>query len=129
MHHPFLDAKNMSDDEILNKIAMLNQRVMYAQGMIGDRSMIMSLGQMIETLQCEYEERMAVRAQAHWDKQFPDIIESDPDFKKTKEGKKAAATGDALTRPSFNRKFVKPNLDITPVPTKHAPKDDSEESK
>jgi hypothetical protein len=126
MHHPFIQTRRLSEEELLKKISELSTKLMYARGLVGDRSMIASLEQIIDAYQDEYQERLSKQAQEHWNKQFPSVIESDPEFKISKDGKKTGGVGiDA--KPSFNNKFSKlPHLDITPVPTRHAPVDDSD---
>ena len=126
MFNPFLDTKSMSDEEILSKMTLVNQRMMYAQNVVGDQSMIASLGSYLDALQAEYQERINLRMQQQWNSQFPEVIESDPDFKTVKAGKKSGVAGNPDLQPKFNKKFVRPDLDITPVPTRHADKKDPE---
>lgn len=121
MFSPFLDLKSMSEDELLKKINQLSQRMSFAHGMVGDRSMIESLSHLLEAYQTEYQERLLIRAHDQWTSQFPSVIESDPDFKEEKA--KPVGTPGKDLRPNFNKKFVRPDLDIVPVPTRHADKD------
>lgn len=120
MFSPFLDLKAMSEEELLNKINTLTMRMNYAQNFVGDRTMMNSLGMYLEAFQNEYQERQIIRANEQWNSQFPEIIESEPDFKVAKDKKPGAPDGPV--RPAFNKKFVRPDLDITPVPTRHAEK-------
>lgn len=120
MFSPFLDLKAMSEEELLGKITTLRTRMQYAQNFVGDRTMINSLGMYLEAFQNEFQERQIIRANEQWTSQFPEVIESEPDFKVAAAKKAGEAAGPA--RPAFNRKFVRPDLDITPVPTRHAEK-------
>lgn len=124
MFSPFLDLKAMSEEELLSKITTLTNRMNYAHTFPGDRSMINSLGMYLEAFQNEFQERQMIRANDQWTKQFPEVIESEPDFKI--QAAKKAGLGGAEVRPAFNKKFVRPDLDITPVPTRHAEKKDDE---
>jgi hypothetical protein len=121
MFSPFLDLKAMSEEELLSKITTLTTRMQYAQNFVGDRTMINSLGVYLEAYQNEFQERQIVRANDQWTSQFPAIIESEPDLK-ISTVKKPGAPGGPELRPAFNKKFVRPDLDITPVPTRHAEK-------
>ena len=131
MDHPLIDPKSMGDEEILKKIALLNSRLNYAHAMMayGDRSMVDSLMAMISTLQFEYEERLAIRAKDAWDKQFPEIIETDWPAEKIESSKGKASKRDDEARPKFNKKFVRTDMDIKVTPTKHAPKEDDDDTK
>ena len=120
MFSPFLDLKAMSEEELLSKITTLTTRMQYAQNFVGDRTMINSLGMYLEAFQNEFQERQVIRANDQWNSQFPEVIESEPDFKVAAAKKAGEASGPI--RPAFNRKFVRPDLDITPVPTRHAEK-------
>lgn len=121
MFSPFLDLKAMSEEELLSKITTLRTRMQYAQNFVGDRTMINSLGMYLESFQNEFEERQIIRANEQWNNQFPEIIESEPDLQ-VSTTKKPGVPGGPELRPAFNKKFVRPDLDITPVPTRHAEK-------
>jgi hypothetical protein len=114
--HPLINAKALTDDEIMAKIGVLTQRLAYARGMIGDVSMINNLNVILETYRSEYQERLAKQQYDAWQKQFPDVIESDPEFKK--DAKATGAPG-SPAKPTFTKKFGqsgKMPFDLTPVP-------------
>lgn len=121
MFSPFLDLKSMSEEDLMSKIATLTTRMQYAQNFAGDRSMINSLGMYLEAFQNEFQERQIIRANEQWNSQLPEIIESEPDLQ-IAAAKKPGVPGGPELRPAFNKKFVRPDLDITPVPTRHAEK-------
>lgn len=91
--HPFFDPKTLSDEEILKKSHEIMSRLQYAHAVVGDSIMIEQLELLLESLQIERQERMNKQTWDMWHSQFPDVIESDPEFKKTKktEERKPAA--------------------------------------
>lgn len=120
--HPFINAKELSDEELTTKVGQLVQKITYARAAIGDVSMINSLNAILETFQMELQERYARQSFDMWNKQFPDVIESDPDFKKEGKDGKGVVAGES--KPAFSKKFGRgQHLDITPVPVvKEEPK-------
>lgn len=91
--HPFFDPKTLTDDEILKKSHEIMSRLQYAHAFVGDMHMIEQLELLLESLQIERQERMNKQAWDMWQSQFPEVIESDPEFKKSKkaEERKPAA--------------------------------------
>ena len=105
MFSPFLDLKAMSEEELLGKITTLRTRMQYAQNFVGDRTMINSLGMYLEAFQNEFQERQIIRANEQWTSQFPEVIESEPDFKVAAAKKAGEAAGPArpATGPATRR--------------------------
>lgn len=85
MVHPLFDAKPLSDDELVKKLSVLMSRLNYARGFIGDQDMIDQLEAMIETIQIERDERFAKQSWDAWQSQFPEVNNTDPDFKVEKK--------------------------------------------
>ena len=83
--HPFFDPKPLSDDDILKKLNEVSSRLRYAQSFIGDQIMIDQLELLMESLQNERQERMNRQYFDSWNSQFPDVLESDPEFKKDRK--------------------------------------------
>lgn len=83
--HPFFDPKPLSDDDILKKLNEVSSRLRYAQAYVGDFVMIEQLELLMESLQNERQERMDRQYFDSWNSQFPEVLESDPEFKKDKK--------------------------------------------
>lgn len=105
MNHPFFNVKDLDDDAINKKILQLQGRLLYTQAFSGNQAMMDQMFLMLETLEAERQERYAVEAFKAYNKQFPDIIESDPEFKRKNN---EAAKVDADGKPKVERPKVQP---------------------
>lgn len=116
--HPFLSFKELSDDELLNKTTELQKRLNKAH-MWGSSSDILSqLEWMLEMIEEEKMERMTKQTFEQIQGMFPEIVESDPEFAKSKSELdetntkvvKPAATKKNLTLPvpSFHKEYTTP---------------------
>lgn len=102
--HPFFDPSTLSDDEIVQKMASLTQRLMVAQWTSHNMAMRGQIQGMIEALTEERERRLQIQTQEAWDKQFPERIESDPEFKLTR-GDKADEKASVVKPVNAQKKF------------------------
>lgn len=117
--YPFFDAGNLTDDEILNKLNQLTQRAMVAQMSSRNPQMLDQLYAMIDMLNEERVFRLQQQTVEAWNKMFPDVIESDPDFKGERVEKDAnkpahvvkPAQGQKgnLQAPIFHKEYVNKN--------------------
>lgn len=116
--HPFLSFKELSDDELLNKTTELQKRLNKAH-MWGSSSDILSqLEWMLEMIEEEKMERMSKQTFEQIQGMFPEIVESDPEFAKSKgdleetntKVVKPASTKKNLTlpAPSFHKEYTTP---------------------
>lgn len=95
--HPFLSFKNLSDDELLEKTSEIHKRINKAYMWGSSRDLISQLQWMLEMIEEEKEERLKKQTFEAIQGMFPEVVESDPEFAKSK-----AETEDA------NAKVVKP---------------------
>lgn len=82
--HPFFNAKDLDDDAINKKILELQRRLMYTNAFGANPEMMDQFYSLLEALEFERQERAAIQMNKMFNQQFPDVIESDPDFKSTK---------------------------------------------
>lgn len=113
MHHPFFNVKDLDDDAINKKILQLQSRLMYANAFSGSHEMADQMLLMLESLEMEREERYMVEVNKMYQKQFPDVIESDPEFKKDRNTSSVGDNGKPKVerpkvQPVFTKTFKKP---------------------
>jgi hypothetical protein len=100
--HPFLDFKDLSDEELLDKTTELHKKLNKAH-MWGSSSGIAD--QLMWMLEMIEEEKMERQKKANFDAMnamFPETIESDPDFGREKPD--ADDTNSKVIKPSSTRK-------------------------
>jgi hypothetical protein len=105
MNHPFFNVKELDDDTINKKILQLQGRLLYTQAFSGNSMMMDQMFLMLETLEAEREERYQLEVFKAYNKQFPDVIESDPEFKQKDTGKGGT---NADGKPKVERPKVQP---------------------
>ena len=119
MFHPFFDTKKLSDEELLKKINDLSKRLNLVYMTNQSHMMIDQINTMLDILNEERMERLNKQTQDMWNKQFPEIIESDPEFKSERpslenkpvnkpSGKPANKTKNVpLVMPTFHKEYLK----------------------
>lgn len=80
--HPFINLKSLSDEELLKRNADLHKKLMMAHMWTSNPHIAEQIGFMLEMIAEEQQERMSRETNEAWNKMFPDVIESDPEFKK-----------------------------------------------
>lgn len=118
--HPFFEPERLTDEEILKKLSDLNQRLTVAHYTSTNYNMIGQLQGMIDALNNERMVRLARQTQEAWDKMFPDVIETEPDFKEERPDptrdkahvvKPAQGAKKKITAPVFHKEYVKKDSD------------------
>lgn len=71
------DPKSLSDDELLNKTTELRAKIVYASR-FSSSGLLYSLQGVLQSIEFEYQERMARRVFELQQNTLPDVIESDP---------------------------------------------------
>lgn len=114
--HPFLSFKNMSDDELLDKMSDLHRNLSRAHMWGSSLEIINQLEWMLEMIEEEKAERYKKQQFEAMQAMFPDRVESDPDFKTQKSEmeetkstvvKPAARKPQNLPVPSFQKEYTK----------------------
>lgn len=113
--HPFFSAGDLDDEALGQKIMELQQRLIAAHMISGNPQIMDQLGLLLETLEAERQERGARELQRMWSSQFPDVIESDPEFRKDTTKDSDSTTGGSTKKfdrskvqPAFNKTYRKP---------------------
>ncbi len=84
-------------------------RLRYAQNFVGDTIMIDQLNMLMDSLEFERQERFNKQSFDMWNGQFPDIIESDPEFKKErKSDEKRQVTSSSVPNSKPESSFKRP---------------------
>jgi len=85
MDYPGLNAKAMTDDQLMNKIAELHGKLCYAFNFSNSGELVEQMQWMLETLQAEQHERLAKKAWDEQQRKQPSVIETDPDLVEKKK--------------------------------------------
>lgn len=112
--HPFFEVSTLSDEELRDKMNVLNTRLFAATAMGMSYDMRKQLTAYIEVLEQEMQNRFTVEMNKMWNAQFPEIIETEPDLKpgvvakkneveQKKEGRKERPAN----APQFNKVYRK----------------------
>lgn len=116
MDHPFFNVKQLSDEDLLKKINDLTRRLNMTHLITGNSDMINQINLMIDMLNEERMERLNKQTFEMWNNQFPEIIETDPEFKMERPSseshkpinKPANKTKRVpLVTPTFHKEYVK----------------------
>lgn len=114
--HPFLSFKNLSDDELLDKMSDLHRNLSRAHMWGSSLEIINQLEWMLEMIEEEKAERYKKQQFEAMQAMFPDRVESDPDFKTQKSEmeetkstvvKPASRKPQNLPVPSFQKEYTK----------------------
>lgn len=70
MDYPFINFKNLSDDELMNRIARCNQ-VLATESAFGHNSIVQSARAQLEAYEFEWNERMQSRARKEYFEKNP----------------------------------------------------------
>lgn len=113
----WFDPGKLTDEELREKLANLQQRLWATHAMGMSMEIRDQLQYYVSQIETELMARFAHETQKLWDAQFPEIIESDPEFKPQAEAKKPTTTGKAgkpgvvaddgkpKVMPTFNKTF------------------------
>lgn len=71
MDHPFIDARELTDEELQVRIQKL-QRLMYAETIGGHTGMVDSIRSQLEVYDQEFSERVYMQRVKDFEKKFPD---------------------------------------------------------
>jgi hypothetical protein len=100
--HPFFDSSKLSEDELTSKINEIQGRLVYAQRIAYNGDMVRQFNALLDQLVFEREERYRKEIFHQMQKDFPKIIETEPDLRVNNEVEKSN----------------KPNMPITNKPGK-----------
>lgn len=106
--HPFFDAKSLSDDELIKKYNELSGRLHYARAMVGDPYMLEQMELILDSIYQEQQERMFKTTWDTWQSRFPEVINSDPEFKKDRKADQQRAAAQKNARPENKFKKLAP---------------------
>lgn len=84
MDHPLFDVKQFSFEQLIEKTNELQQRIVYARMYNMDDNAIEQLELILNSLQLEQLDRYRRMEYDYINSQYPEIIESDPEFKNDK---------------------------------------------
>jgi hypothetical protein len=117
--HPFLSFKELSDDELLDKTSEIHKRLNKAFMWGSSSDLISQLQWMLEMIEEEKMERMKKQNFDLMQGMFPEVVESDPEFSKSKvepEESQARVVKPANSKkaqnlpvPSFHKEYVGPD--------------------
>ena len=115
--HPFLDFKGLSDDELLEKTTDLQRNMQRAYLWGSSHDTISQLEWMLEMIEEEKLERYKKQVFEMQNAMFPEIVESDPEFKKVKADSTEASkpvkphknAPSPLPVPNFNKEYLNPD--------------------
>lgn len=107
IEHPFLNFKDLSDDELLNKTSEIFKKLNGASMWGSSQGIIDQFHWMLEMIEEEKMERMAKANFEALKNIFPETVESDPDFKKDKVVEEAKEKA-AKSKPTGPRTFPAP---------------------
>ena len=118
--HPFLDFKELSDDELLEKTTDLQRNMQRAYLWGSSHDVITQLEWMLEMIEEEKLERYKRQVFDMQNAMFPEIVESDPEFKKAdtnptesiKPAKPHKNAPAALPMPNFNKEYLTPDKKV-----------------
>jgi hypothetical protein len=115
--NPFFDASRLSEDELTQKINELQSKLVWATRVYYNQDMIRQFNSYLDQLMFERDERYRKDIFSQQQKDFPKIIETDPDMKESSESdssgkpmiaKKNNRQGEftGSNRPSIIKKYV-----------------------
>lgn len=104
----WFDPGKLTDEDLRERMATLQQKLWMTDAMGMSYEIRDQLQNFIEQIEIEMMARFAQETQKMWDAQFPDIIESDPEFKVQVETKKANNNG--TVKPGQNTDDNKPKV-------------------
>jgi hypothetical protein len=80
--HPFINLKALTDEELIKKSTDLHKKLMMAHMWSSNPGIADQFRWMLEMIAEEQQERLAKDTNDAWNKMFPEVIESDPEFTK-----------------------------------------------
>lgn len=112
------DPSKMSDQELLTKVTDLQAKLVYA-ARFSSPDMIGNLQLLLRNIEFERTERLNRRLWAEQQKQFPDVIESEPDL--ARDGpSKSEPEKKIKTRPDNAVRIVKTQRPVVEDPNKES---------
>ena len=115
--HPFLSFKDLNEDELLEKTSDLHKKLNKAYMWGSSSDLINQLHWMLEMIEEEKMERMKKQQFEAVNQMFPETVESDPDFVRSKSEAEdsnskvvkpaASKKAPSLPVPSFNKEYNK----------------------
>lgn len=121
--HPFMDFKNLSDDDLSNKESQIMKNLYRARMWGSSPELINQLNWTLEMINEERVERLQRQQFDLTQEMFPKIIDSDPEFKKdhaeideikTTVVKPAAKKPMSSEAPIFHKEYLRDSGDKTP---------------
>ena len=110
--HPFLSFKDLSDDDLLEKTTELQKNLNRAHMWGSSQEIIGQLIWMLDMIEEEKLERWKKQNFDMMNSAFPEIVESDPEFKNDKpetevvKSSKPVRKTHSLPMPNFNKEYV-----------------------
>lgn len=109
--YPGMETSKLTDDQLMNKIAELHSKMIYAHNFSNSGEMVEQIQWMLETLQTEQSDRAAKKV---WDatvKKQKAVIESDPELVigKADEDGNNKKSSTAEKRPSLMKRTKTPD--------------------
>jgi hypothetical protein len=95
--HPFFDSSKLSEDELTAKINEVQSRLSYAQRVAYNGDMVRQFNAFLDQLIFEREERYRKEIFNQRQKDFPVIIETEPDLRVDKEQENSNKPGIPIT--------------------------------
>lgn len=80
MDYPGLDVSKLTDDQLMNKIAEIHGKLLYAYNFSNAQEFVDQLQWILETLQFEQSDRANRRAWEIMSRKQPQVIETEPDL-------------------------------------------------
>ena len=112
--HPFLSFKDLTEDELINKTAEVHQRLSRAHMWGSSADLVNQLQWILEMIEEEKTERLKRQNFEAMQGMFPEVVESDPEFKADKTEvvetnvkvvKPAAKPAKNFDAPSFHKEY------------------------
>ena len=122
--NPFFNTGKLSEDELTQKINELQAKLTWASRVYYNADMVRQFNFLLDQLMFERDERYRKEIFAQQQKDFPKIIETDPDMKENKESEGTSKPGISVVkskhgefsgtnRPTIIKKYTNPSKDIT----------------
>lgn len=80
MDYPGLDVTKLTDDQLMNKIAEIHSKLLYAYSYSNSQEFVEQLQWILESLQFEQSDRAQRRAWEIMSRKQPQVIETEPDL-------------------------------------------------